>query len=208
MRVKCAAHGSAENKSFQISGASNLSEIKEEAGRKLLPRRPALSCSLASGVGGGVARGIPLPLSWPVPGNQPPFFLFHTGKASRFPRQTSRRLSCLQSGMLSAGRMIKYHCGLKKKKKSSPCYYYSLGLKECFPLAHYCILFESGDCRCRAEWVYSHLCAWATTRNPRRGGTGDGGWSPKLLATASGFRIPQNSWREQHQVKQYQTPHA
>lgn len=118
VRVNCAAHGSAENKSFQISGASNLSEIKEEAGRKLLPRRPALSCSLASGVLGG-ERGIPLLLSWPVPGNQPPFFLFHTGKASGFPLQTSRRLSCLQSGRLSAGRMIKYHCGLKKKKNQA-----------------------------------------------------------------------------------------
>jgi hypothetical protein len=28
VRVNSAAHGSAENKSFQISGASNLSEIK------------------------------------------------------------------------------------------------------------------------------------------------------------------------------------
>lgn len=198
VRVNCAAHGSAENKSFQISGASNLSEIKEEAGRKLSSKKTCTLLQFSLGGwrrvrGGGDPTTPQLAGPW-----KPASFLFISYWKGLWVSTTN-----FPPPLLSAEWQIvswkddKVPLWLvKKKKKSNPCYYYSLGLKECSPLAHYYIHVESGDCRCRAD-LQSSLCFCSKTRNP----WGEPGGSPMLLATASGFRIPQNSWREQHQVK-------
>jgi hypothetical protein len=84
VRVNCAAHRSAVNKSFQISGVSKLNEIKRKREGNLF-QEDLLSAAVWPTVGGGGGEGaIPLVPSWPVPGNQPPFFLFLKGRPLGF----------------------------------------------------------------------------------------------------------------------------